>query len=73
VIASDIEGSIGLLGEDYTGYYPVENTQVLTELLLRAEKDKLFYQQLEQSCIARQAMFTPESELNGWRKLLKKL
>lgn len=73
VIASDIEGSIGLLGEDYTGYYPVENTQALTELLLRAEKDKLFYQQLEQSCIARQAMFTPESELNGWRKLLKKL
>ena len=73
VIASDIEGSIGLLGEDYAGYYPVENEQALAELLLRAEVDKTFYQQLEQVCIARQTMFTPESELNGWKKLLKKL
>jgi putative glycosyltransferase (TIGR04348 family) len=73
VIASDIEGSIGLLGEDYAGYYPVENEQALAELLLRAEVDKTFYQQLVQACIARQAMFTPESELNGWKKLLKKL
>ncbi len=73
VIASDIERSIGLLGEGYAGYYPVENQQALAELLLRAEKDKIFYQQLEQSCIAKQAMFTPENEINGWRKLLKKL
>ena len=26
VIASDIDGSVGLLGEDYAGYYPVKDT-----------------------------------------------
>ena len=73
VIASDIEGSIGLLGEDYPGYYPVEDGQALSELLLKVESDKSFYRQLEQACIARQTMFTPESERDGWSKLLQKL
>ena len=73
VIASNIEGSIGLLGQDYAGYYPVEDEQALAEILYRAESDKAFYQQLEQACIARQNMFTPQSELNGWRELLNKI
>ena len=73
VIASNIEGSIGLLGKHYAGYYAVEDEQVLSELLLRAESDKAFYKQLEQACIERQPMFTAQSELNGWRKLLTKL
>ena len=73
VIASDIAGSIGLLGEDYAGYYPVEDEQALSELLLRAESDKTFYQQLEQACIARQGLFTPEHELKAWSRLLGKI
>lgn len=73
VIASRIEGSIGLLGEDYSGYYPVEDELALSELLLRAESDKTFYQQLLQACIDRQFMFTPESELKGWRTLLNRV
>lgn len=72
VIASDIEGSIGLLGEDYAGYYPVEDENALSELMLRAESNSAFYQTLEQACIARQTMFTPESERNGWHDLLEK-
>ena len=39
VIASRIPGSIGLLGEDYPGFYPVEDTAALRDLLLRAESD----------------------------------
>ncbi len=73
VIASNIEGSIGLLGQDYAGYYPVEDEQALADILHRVESDKTFYQLLEQACIARQNMFTPQSELNGWRKLLNKI
>jgi len=73
IIASDIEGSIGLLGADYPGYYPVEDEQALSELLLRSELDNSFYKELEQACLARQFMFTPESEKNGWKSLLKKL
>ena len=29
VIASDIDGSVGLLGEDYAGYFPVQDTKSL--------------------------------------------
>lgn len=71
VIASDIEGSIGLLGDDYAGYYPVENEKALSKLLLKAESDNAYYQQLEQACIARQPLFTPENEARGWQKLLE--
>lgn len=73
VIASDIEGSIGLLGGDYPGYYPVENEQALADLMLKAENDNLFYKRLEQACIAKQPLFTPENETRGWRNLLSKL
>ena len=73
VIASDIEGSIGLLGDDYAGYYPVENENALAALLLQAESDPAFYKKLEQACIARQPLFTPENEARGWRELLESM
>lgn len=73
VIASDIEGSIGLLGDDYDGYYPVEDENALKDLLLRAESDTDYYTKLEQACIARQPLFTPEKETSGWRELLNKI
>ena len=73
VIASDIEGSVGLLGDDYAGYYAVENEQALSTLLLKAESDTAYYKKLEQACIARQPLFTLENETRGWRELLKKV
>ncbi|TDY00952.1 selenoneine biosynthesis selenosugar synthase SenB [Thiohalophilus thiocyanatoxydans] len=73
VIASDIEGSLGLLGEDYPGYYPVENEQALADLMLKAETDNSFHEKLEQACIAKQPLFTPENESRGWRNLLSQL
>lgn len=73
VIASDIEGSIGLLGDDYAGYYPVEDEQTLSTLLLKAESDKTYYKKLEQACIAKQPLFTLENETRGWHELLKKI
>ena len=72
VIASAIDGSIGLLGRDYPGYYPLENERALAHMLQRAEADSAFYQQLEQWCIARQSMFTVEQEREGWRRVLAK-
>ncbi len=73
VIASDIEGSVGLLGSDYPGYYPVENETALSELLLRVECDPAFYQVLLQAGLAKQSLFTPENEKNSWNQLLNKL
>ena len=42
VLCSRISGSIGLLGEDYSGYFEVGDTAGLTELMLKCEQDKSF-------------------------------
>jgi putative glycosyltransferase (TIGR04348 family) len=73
VIASSIPGSIGLLGEEYPGFYPVEDTEALRALLLRAESDPVLYRDLETACAARGELFTPERERAGWEDLLREL
>jgi putative glycosyltransferase (TIGR04348 family) len=73
VVASDIEGSIGLLGADYAGYYRVEDTEGLRRTLLRAETEPSFLGLLERQCRARAPLFTPERERAAWRSLLKVL
>lgn len=71
VIASEIEGSVGLLGKDYPGYYPVQDADVLRERLVRAESDCGYYAALAAACAARRHLFTPEQEQAGWEKLLE--
>jgi putative glycosyltransferase (TIGR04348 family) len=71
VIASDIDGSIGLLGEDYAGYYPVKNTASLRELLLKAESDAAYVDLLDKQCSKRAGLFTREAEKQGWADLLE--
>jgi putative glycosyltransferase (TIGR04348 family) len=73
VIASDIEGSVGLLGDSYAGYYPVEDENTLATLLLKAESDKAYYKKLEHACIAKRPLFTLENETREWCELLKKV
>lgn len=73
VVASRIDGSVGLLGADYPGYYPVEDTAALRALLLRAESDVVFYAALEAGCAARRPLFTPEREQAAWASLLREL
>jgi putative glycosyltransferase (TIGR04348 family) len=46
IVASRIPGSIGLLGETYPGYFPVQDTAALSHLLHRAETDTTFYASL---------------------------
>ncbi|MDJ0738649.1 MAG: selenoneine biosynthesis selenosugar synthase SenB [Gammaproteobacteria bacterium] len=70
VIASDIEGSVGLLGDDYPGYYPVQDTAALRDRLLRAEADPRYYAALDAACNARRHLFTPQQEHAGWQRLL---
>jgi putative glycosyltransferase (TIGR04348 family) len=70
VIASDIPGSVGLLGRDYPGYYPVEDTEALRALLLRAESEPAFYQGLAAACAGRRHLFTAEGEQARWAALL---
>ena len=71
VITSSIEGSVGLLGTDYPGYYPVKNTLALRERLLQAEFDSDYYAALVDACDARRHLFTPQREQAGWEQLLQ--
>ena len=73
VIASDIPGSVGLLGEDYPGYYPVGDTAGLRKLLLRAESDRAFCARLRMLCDARRHLFREQHEKQGWAMLLAEL
>jgi glycosyltransferase involved in cell wall biosynthesis len=73
VIASRIAGSVGLLGPDYAGYYPVGDTEALRALLLCAESDPTFYTGLEAACAARRPLFAPERERAAWISLLGEL
>lgn len=66
-------GSIGLLGEDYPGYYPVQDTDALRELLIKAENDPDFVQLLKQHCNQRAKLFLPEAEGLQWNELLDKM
>jgi putative glycosyltransferase (TIGR04348 family) len=73
IIASDIPGSVGLLGADYPGYYPVGDTAALSAALHRAETEPAFLEALDAHCRARAPSFSPEREHEGWRDLLARL
>lgn len=70
VLASRISGSLGLLGEEYPGYFPVGDTDALAALLERAELDPRFYAALQAGGAARTPLFTPERERAAWAALL---
>ena len=71
VIASDIDGNVGLLGADYPGYYPVRDEAVLAELLVRAETDPAFLTSLERHGRALQKDFLPRQEAAAWNRVVK--
>jgi len=73
VIASKIDGTIGLLGKTYPGYYPYANTEKLKQLLLNAEQNPLFLNSLTKNCKAKANLFTYAKEKNNMKKLLFKL
>ena len=73
VISSRISGSIGLLGEDYPGYFPVGDTQALTDLLMRVEVDAAFYEALKTWCGQLKSIVDPDGERQRWKGLLQDL
>jgi putative glycosyltransferase (TIGR04348 family) len=73
VISSRIAGSIGILGEDYPGYYPFGDTDALAAMLLRAERDGRFYRKLAAWCARRRKLVEPRREVASWRNLLREL
>ena len=73
VIASDIPGNRGLLGEDYPGYYPVADENALATLLYRAEKTPTFYASLQKHIDLRRELINPASEKQAIQAMVNAL
>ncbi len=71
VLASRVEGNIGMLGGDYAGYFSVDSEQELADLMQRVLHDKVFLEHLRQQVKVRSVMFTRENEKQGWLDLIK--
>ena len=73
VLASRIDGSVGLLGEDYPGYFATGDTRGLCKLLVKSEQDPIFYERLCHACGQRRALFHPAKETHAWKLLLEEV
>jgi glycosyltransferase involved in cell wall biosynthesis len=70
VLASRIDGSVGLLGRDYPGYFPVGDTAALVRLLRRIETRPQFLARLHRAIARRAPLFRPAREKAAWKKLI---
>ena len=73
VIASRIDGNVGLLGPGYDGYYPAEDETALAALLGRIETDPRFLEHLAAQIRALKPLYTRRRELADWKKVLAEL
>jgi glycosyltransferase involved in cell wall biosynthesis len=77
VLASRIDGNIGMLGTDYAGYFDWGDAQQLAALLaqsLASQHDPAgLLAQLAEQCRQRAPLFTPAAERAAVRQLVKDL
>ncbi|MDQ1834251.1 selenoneine biosynthesis selenosugar synthase SenB [Massilia scottii] len=59
VLASDISGNRGMLGEDYAGYFAPGDAPALARLIERCIGDQAFHALLRRQCDARAPLFAP--------------
>lgn len=82
VLASRVSGNIGMLGEDYEGYFPHGDAAALAGLLARCRDEQAHLPQdptaclltrLRRQCEARAPLFAPEAEQAALLKLIEDL
>jgi glycosyltransferase involved in cell wall biosynthesis len=62
VLSTRIDGVIGLLGENYPGFFPVGDAADLAEILLKSEHDSAFNGELKAAALRFADQFDPETE-----------
>ena len=70
VIASDIPGNRGLLGESYPAYYPVGDERALANLLYRSETIPTFYASLLKHIDLRRELIKPAREKQSIQEMV---
>ncbi|GGE68302.1 selenoneine biosynthesis selenosugar synthase SenB [Massilia psychrophila] len=73
VLASDISGNRGMLGDDYCGYFAPGDSDALARLVERSIDDVAFYRHLGVQCAARAALFAPDAEQAAVLRLVDNL
>jgi putative glycosyltransferase (TIGR04348 family) len=73
VLASDISGNRGMLGDDYAGYFAPGDTAALARLIDRTIDDPPFHALLRAQCDARAPLFAPEAERAALLELVDNL
>lgn len=70
IISTRIPGSVGILGTDYAGYFPVGDAAALAVLLERAEVDREFMASLTEGIRRVRTLVEPARERAAWDALL---
>lgn len=70
VLSTLIPGSIGILGPDYPGYFPVGDTRALCHSMQQAESNPAFYRELSRRISDLKLVVDPQVERERWLALL---
>jgi putative glycosyltransferase (TIGR04348 family) len=70
VLASHIDGNVGLLGADYGGYFAVGDAEGLAHQLRRLRDDPAMLDHLVAQCATRSPQFDPTHEASALRQLV---
>jgi putative glycosyltransferase (TIGR04348 family) len=73
ILASRIDGNVGILGGDYPGLFDVGDTRELARLLILAEMNSVFLSDLRRRVKKLAPLFNPKRERRAWADLLREL
>ena len=73
ILASRIDGNVGILGEDYPGYFDAGDTAQLTQLLRRAEISPKYLAELAAWNTKLAPLVDPGRDEQAWAHLIAEL
>ncbi|HET9594014.1 MAG TPA: selenoneine biosynthesis selenosugar synthase SenB [Anaeromyxobacteraceae bacterium] len=73
VLSTRIAGSMGILGPDHPGLFPVGDADALAALLRRAEEEPAFREELRLASARLAPLVEPAREREAWRSLLAEI
>ena len=73
ILATRIDASIGMLGGNYPGLFPVGDTNALAKLMFRAETDVAFYRELKRATKKLEKKFAFNAERQQWKKVIREV
>ncbi|MEY4829084.1 MAG: hypothetical protein RLZZ562_880 [Planctomycetota bacterium] len=71
ILATAIDGVIGMLGDSHPGLFPVGDARALARLLTRLEHDEAFVRALATKSRQLARAWTPRAEQAAWERLLR--